>query len=121
MQLWGCHNVCHVDGCKGTSTNPIPNGVQWYTRTPTVSENGCCLIDGACDLCCPSGNSLKLFHRFCQTDWTNLDNLYLLISWMNILDGKKKRDVSKEMSIEYLQQHKRRKRSVCAYQICSNK
>jgi len=43
--------VCYKDACKGTRTNPIPNGEQWK-RLEEYSQTGCCWWGkGACDLC----------------------------------------------------------------------
>lgn len=47
-----CTDVCSVDKCKGTWTNPVPNGKKWY-KIRSSYKGGCCAWGaGKCDRCC---------------------------------------------------------------------
>merc|ERR1711871_1243478 len=53
----GCHNVCHVDKCKGTLTNPLPRGEQWKTKSVNGPKTCCAGSNEQCHVCCPSSSS----------------------------------------------------------------
>merc|ERR1711871_1422560 len=53
----GCHNVCHVDKCKGTLTNPLPRGEQWKTKSVKGPKTCCAGSNEQCHVCCPSSSS----------------------------------------------------------------
>ena len=56
----GCEKVCHKDACKGTATNPIPNGEQWVVNEK-ASSSGCCGSKAdKCDLCCPGAGACQV-------------------------------------------------------------
>lgn len=49
---WTCHWTCKSDNCRGTGTNPIPDGEQWH-EDPNASDSGCCAMwMGGCHRCC---------------------------------------------------------------------
>jgi len=49
--------VCYKDNCRGTPTNPIPDGEQWI-NTGEVSQSGCCgFWNGACTRCVRPSNA----------------------------------------------------------------
>jgi hypothetical protein len=49
-----CKDVCYKDKCKGTWTNPIPNGQTWTTKPGYYKHKGGCCAWGAskCTRCC---------------------------------------------------------------------
>jgi len=51
-----CAKVCEKDNCKGTDTNPIPEGEQWEDKGIVMNEGLCCFLamTGHCHKCCRS-------------------------------------------------------------------
>lgn len=65
----GCKKkVCWKDGCKGTRTNPVPYGEEWFIAFAAIK--GCCAFGlGACDVCCPNMDGNKMgCKRTCYKD-----------------------------------------------------
>jgi hypothetical protein len=51
-----CAKVCEHDNCKGTATNPIPEGEQWKDKGVVMNEGLCCFLamTGHCHKSCRS-------------------------------------------------------------------